>query len=131
MKDSSLVSYIGHTSGTSGARPKPIPLTNANLISSTEQTIIGGYGVQEEDKVIHELPFFSPLGACNNYLIDLASGANLIDVPEFEINEFGYAKLNLKIIDSNGGTLIDNVEQVYGSYYKISEDIKGIINAVL
>ena len=90
VKDSSLINYIGHTSGTSGSRPKPIPLTNANLISSVEQTIIGGYGVQERDRVIHELPFFSPLGACNNFLIDLASGANLIDVPEFEINEFGY-----------------------------------------
>ena len=43
---------------------------------------------------------------------------------EIEFNEFGYAKLNLKIIDSNGGTLINNVEQVYGSYYKISEKIK-------
>ena len=47
------------------------------------------------------------------------------DFPEeFEFNDFGYAKLNLKIIDSNGGTLIDNVEQVYASYYKISEDIR-------
>ncbi len=90
IKDSSLTSYVGHTSGTSGARPKPICLTNANLISSTEQTLAGGYGVQEGDRVIHELPFFSPLGACNNYLIDLACGANLLDVPEFEINEFGY-----------------------------------------
>ncbi len=90
IKDSSLVSYVGHTSGTSGARPKPIPLTNKNLINSTEQTFAGGYGVCEKDRVIHELPFFSPLGACNNYLIDLISGANLIDVPEFEINEFGY-----------------------------------------
>lgn len=43
---------------------------------------------------------------------------------KIELNDFGYAKLNLKIIDSNGGTLIDNVEQVYGSYYKISENIK-------
>ena len=43
---------------------------------------------------------------------------------KFEFNEFGYTKLNLKIIDSNGSTLIDNVEQVYGSYYKISENIK-------
>lgn len=90
VNDSSLVSYIGHTSGTSGARPKPIPLTNANLISSTEQTLVGEYGVDEAEPILHELPFFSPLGACNNYLVDIACGANLIDVPEFEINEFGY-----------------------------------------
>lgn len=90
VRDSSLVSYIGHTSGTSGARPKPIPLTNKNLINSTEQALVGGYGVDEGERVLHELPFFSPLGSCNNYLLDIACGANLIDVPEFEINEFGY-----------------------------------------
>ena len=43
---------------------------------------------------------------------------------EFEFNDFGYVKLNLKIIDSNGGVLIDNVEQVYGSYYRLPEDVK-------
>ena len=43
---------------------------------------------------------------------------------KFEFNDYGYAKLDLKIIDSNGGILIDNVEQVYGSYYKLSEDIR-------
>ncbi len=90
IKDGDLVSYIGHTSGTSGARPKPIPLTNKNQISATEQAFKADAAVDVGDKVIHELPFFSPLGADNNYIIDLASGANLIDVPEFEINEFGY-----------------------------------------
>ncbi|MGN1298657.1 MAG: WG repeat-containing protein [Candidatus Scatovivens sp.] len=43
---------------------------------------------------------------------------------KINVNNFGYAKLNLKIIDSNGGILIDNVEQVYGTYYKVSKDIK-------
>ena len=43
---------------------------------------------------------------------------------EIEFNDYNYAKLNLKIIDSNGGILIDNVEQVYGSYYRIFENIK-------
>lgn len=43
---------------------------------------------------------------------------------EIEFNEFGYAKLNIKIIDSNGSILIDNVEQVHNSYYKLSDKIK-------
>ena len=90
IKDESLVSYIGHTSGTSGARPKPIPLTNKNQIFATEQVFKAGVNVGVGDRVIHELPFFSPLGSNNNFLIDMASGANLFDVPEFEINEFGY-----------------------------------------
>lgn len=88
--DEQLLSYIGHTSGTSGARPKPITLTNANQISGTEQLFKAGANFQVGDRILHELPFFSPLGADNNYLLNLASGSNNIDIPEFEINEFGY-----------------------------------------
>lgn len=36
------------------------------------------------------MPFFSPLGADNNFILNLASGAVNVDIPEFEINEFGY-----------------------------------------
>lgn len=88
--DENLLSYIGHTSGTSGARPKPITLTNANQISGTEQLFKANANFQVGDRVLHELPFFSPLGADNNYILNLASGSNNIDIPEFEINEFGY-----------------------------------------
>ncbi len=98
INDLDLVSYIGHTSGTSGARPKPIPLTNRNQIFSSESIIKTECNVDEVDIVLHELPFFSPLGADNNFIVDLASNSNLIDIPEFEINEFGYllkkAKMN-------------------------------------
>lgn len=90
MYDENLLSYIGHTSGTSGARPKPITLTNANQISGTEQLFKAGANFEVGDRILHELPFFSPLGADNNYILNLASGSNNIDIPEFEINEFGY-----------------------------------------
>jgi len=85
-----LINYIGHTSGTSGARPKPIALTNENQISSTEQLIKSGTKWNVGDRVLHVLPFFSPLGSDNNYILTLASGAVNIEVPEFEINEFGF-----------------------------------------
>jgi long-chain acyl-CoA synthetase len=88
--DENLLSYIGHTSGTSGARPKPITLTNRNQISGTEQLFKANANFQVGDKILHELPFFSPLGADNNYILNLASGSNNIDIPDFEINEFGY-----------------------------------------
>lgn len=88
--DEDAISYIGHTSGTSGARPKPIPLTNANQISGTEQIFKADANFKRGDRVLHELPFFSPLGSDNNYILNLASGANNIDIPEFEISEFGY-----------------------------------------
>ena len=88
--DDQLINYIGHTSGTSGSRPKPITLTSANQISGTEQLFKAGANFEVGDRILHELPFFSPLGADNNFILNLASGSNSIDIPEFEINEFGY-----------------------------------------
>ena len=88
--DENLINYIGHTSGTSGARPKPITTTNKNSISTLEQLRKGNINFAVGDKVLHVLPFFAPFGAYDNYLLNLTSGANNIIVPEFEINEFGY-----------------------------------------
>ena len=82
--------YIAHTSGTSGARPKPITLSNENLISSTQQLYKINRFYEPGDTVLHILPYFSPLGTANNYILNLASGAISIEVPEFEINEIGY-----------------------------------------
>jgi len=88
--EENLINYIGHTSGTSGSRPKPICLTNENHIASTEQLFKANANFNVGDKVLHILPFFSPLGADNNFVLNLASGSMNIDVPEFEISEFGY-----------------------------------------
>lgn len=88
--EESLVNYIGHTSGTSGARPKPIALTNENQISATEQLFKANANFKVGDRILHVLPFFSPLGSDNNYVLNIASGSMNIDIPEFEINEFGY-----------------------------------------
>ena len=82
--------YIAHTSGTSGARPKAITLSNENLISSSRQLYKIGRYYEPGDKILHILPYFSPLGASNNYILNIASGSNNIEVPEFEINEIGY-----------------------------------------
>ncbi len=88
--DPEQANYIGHTSGTSGARPKPIILTNKNGISTLEQLIKGNVAFNPGEKALHVLPFFAPFGAYDNYLLNLVSGATNIDVPEFEISEFGY-----------------------------------------
>lgn len=88
--DVNSVNYIGHTSGTSGSRPKPITATNKNGISTLEQLIKGNVAFNKGDNALHVLPYFAPFGAFDNYLLNIASLANNIDVPEFEINEFGY-----------------------------------------
>lgn len=88
--DIESINYIGHTSGTSGSRPKPITATNKNSISTLEQLIKGNVAFNKGDRALHVLPYFAPFGAYDNYLLNLVSLANNIDVPEFEINEFGY-----------------------------------------
>ncbi len=88
--DENLINYIGHTSGTSGARPKPITTTNKNSISTLEQLRKANINFAVGDTALHVLPFFAPFGAYDNYLLNLTSGANNIVIPEFEINEFGY-----------------------------------------
>lgn len=88
--DIESINYIGHTSGTSGSRPKPITATNKNSISTLEQLIKGNVAFNKGDRALHVLPYFAPFGAYDNYLLNLVSLADNIDVPEFEINEFGY-----------------------------------------
>lgn len=88
--DVNSINYIGHTSGTSGSRPKPITATNKNGISTLEQLIKGNVAFSKGDNALHVLPYFAPFGAFDNYLLNIVSLANNIDVPEFEINEFGY-----------------------------------------
>lgn len=88
--DIESINYIGHTSGTSGSRPKPITATNKNSISTLEQFIKGNVAFNKGDRALHVLPYFAPFGAYDNYLLNLVSLADNIDVPEFEINEFGY-----------------------------------------
>ncbi len=90
VNDVDLPNYIGHTSGTSGSRPKPIVITNRNSISTLDQLIKADIAFDVGDRALRVLPLFAPFGAYDNYLLNFVSGANNIEVPEFEINEFGY-----------------------------------------
>lgn len=85
-----LINYIGHTSGTSGARPKPITSSNRNGISTLEQLKKARINFDIGDRVLHVLPYFAPFGAFDNYLLNISSGATNIDVPQFDISEFAY-----------------------------------------
>lgn len=39
-----------------------------------------------------------------------------------EFNKFDYAKMKFLLLDSNGDIIMDNIEQIYGNYYQISDD---------
>lgn len=90
VSEKELINYIGHTSGTSGSRPKPITATNANGISTLEQLKKGNVSFDEKDIALNVLPLFAPFGAYDNNLLNFVSGSTNLYVPEFEISEFGY-----------------------------------------
>ena len=90
VSDPELINYIGHTSGTSGARPKPITLTNANANASVIQCAIAGVGPNEAATSLHILPGFAPFGRYNNDIQSFYNKGINIDVPQFVISEFGY-----------------------------------------
>ena len=90
VSDPELINYIGHTSGTSGARPKPITLTNRNANSSVIQCEIAGVGPSEGESSLHILPGFAPFGRYNNDIQTYYNKGINIHVPEFVISEFGY-----------------------------------------
>lgn len=90
VNDPDLINYIGHTSGTSGSRPKPISHTNKGAISSLIQLQDAGVGPTKGNSSLHMLPFFAPFGAYNNGVQVYANGGTHIHVPEFVMSEFGY-----------------------------------------
>lgn len=51
-------------------------------------------------------------------------GLYIVDntVEDIEFNDYGYAKMHFSILNAQGQVIIDNVEQAYKNYYKISKD---------
>ena len=39
-----------------------------------------------------------------------------------DFNDYNFAKLNWKLLNSNGEIILDGIEQIYGNYYQISTD---------
>lgn len=46
--------------------------------------------------------------------------ANTNEIIHF--NDYGFAKMNWKLVNRNGETMLDGIEQIYGNYYQISND---------
>ncbi len=39
-----------------------------------------------------------------------------------DFNDYNFAKMKLKLLNENGEVILDNIEQIYGNYYTISND---------
>ena len=77
------LAVIVHTSGTSSAKPKPIPLTHDNLNHYTHQTFYANMPLKDGDKALHLLPYFAAYGIVNAAHGLFCHAHNLIQVPEF------------------------------------------------
>lgn len=80
---------IVHTSGTSGTKPKPIPLTNDNLNAYVHQTFGANMSMEPGDKALHVLPYFAAFGLVDVVHAGLCHNNNLIQVPEFSPSNLG------------------------------------------
>lgn len=83
------LAVIVHTSGTSSAKPKPIPLTHDNLNFYAHQTIGANMPMSVGDRALHMLPYFAAFGIVDVVHAGLCHANNLIQIPEFSPNNFG------------------------------------------
>ena len=77
------LSLIVHTSGTTGAMPKPIPLTNDNLNSHVHQIIAAGGKFEKGASVFQLLPYFASFGIADVAHFGFCCGSKMIQIPEF------------------------------------------------
>lgn len=73
------------------------------------------------DKDFHKV-FEQEFDAIDPYLASygLYICANSDEAIDF--NDYGFAKMHWKLLNYNGDTIIDGIEQIYGNYYQISND---------
>lgn len=76
------LAMLPFSSGTTG-RPKPVMLTQANLVA-TSDLVIEAIGVDECDVTVAVAPFFHILGATAGLLVPLLAGATIVTVPRFD-----------------------------------------------
>lgn len=81
------IAVIVHTSGTTGAGPKPIPLTHDNMNFYVHQTDGANMPMAEGDRALHMLPYFAAFGVVGVLHAGLCHGCNLIEIPEFTPSE--------------------------------------------
>lgn len=78
---------IVHTGGTTG-KPKGVMLTNDNLNSTVFQCQISGLDLQRKHKCLDIMPPFIAYGLGNGLHWPLATGSEVILIPQFNPNKF-------------------------------------------
>ena len=89
-------SVIVHSSGTSSALPKAIPLTNENMNSIVLKHQMSNLDLKPGKRFLHILPYFAAYGSINSAHLAMNLGMELIEVPEFNFENFGPLLLKYK-----------------------------------
>ena len=80
------VALLLHTSGTT-ARPKVVPLTHANLVSSASN-VLAAFNLTSSDRSLNVMPLFHIHGLVASLLSSLMAGASVVCTPGFYAPEF-------------------------------------------
>lgn len=80
---------IVHSSGTTGTKPKPIPLTHENLNAYIHNTWPARMPTKARDKALHMLPYFAAYGLVNVVHSGFCHLNNMVQIPEFRPEDIG------------------------------------------
>lgn len=83
------LAVIVHTSGTSSAKPKPIPLTHDNMNCAVHSMLGSEVPFAPQNTELHILPYFAAYGIVTNLHCALCAGHKLFEIPEFLIDNLG------------------------------------------
>ena len=78
--DSAQIAHVAFTAGTTG-RPKPLPLSHANVLASV-RAVLRAWRWREDDSLVHALPLQHGHGISGLHTA-LLTGSRLVLVPEF------------------------------------------------
>lgn len=73
------------------------------------------------DKDFHKV-FEEEFDMIDPYLADYGMYICTNTNEAIDFNDYGFAKMNWKLLNREGQTIMDGIEQIYGNYYQISND---------
>lgn len=102
--DPARIAHVAFTAGTTG-RPKPLPLTHANVLASV-RAVLPAWRWREDDTLVHALPLQHGHGISGLHTA-LLTGSRLVLVPEFTPDALCTA------VSSHAATVLFGVPTIY------------------
>jgi acyl-CoA synthetase (AMP-forming)/AMP-acid ligase II len=117
------VALVLHTSGTT-SRPKRVPLTHANLVTST-RNIVKTYGLNPDDNSMCVMPLFHIHGLVASTLSTFASGGTVVVPQRFGVLGFW------RLVQETGATWYSAVPTIHQSLLHRASGAGGLDSSLL